>query len=95
MKDPADLEDGRRKANKETIRGLTDTKGADTAQCELKTAEEGVFWISEWYCPQRKMERIISNGNRPEASPPELWGSVFINYPVYRILLALLGRMRK
>lgn len=95
MKDPADLEDGRRKANKETIRGMTDTKGADTAQCELKTAEEGAFWISEWYCPQRKMERIMSNGKRPEASPPELWGSVCINYPAYRILLAQLGRMRK
>lgn len=87
MKDAADLEDGSRKANKKTIRGMTDTKDAYSAQSELKTTEEEVFWISECYCPQRKMERIISNGNRPEAAPPELWGSVFINYPVYRILL--------
>lgn len=41
------------------------------------------------------METIISNDNRPEAYPPELWVSVFRNYPVYRILLEQLGRKRR
>lgn len=40
MKDAADLEDGSRKANKKTIRGMTDTKDAYSVQCELKTTKK-------------------------------------------------------
>lgn len=39
MKGTADLEDGSRKANKGTIRGMTDTKDTYSAQCEPKTTE--------------------------------------------------------
>lgn len=39
MKGAADLEDGSRKANKGTIRGMTDTKDTYSTQCEPKTTE--------------------------------------------------------